>query len=103
MRINQNLHISGSPKGAQNMFSRVRAHIASRLIQEMPVEMDACFNCKALHCDAANFRTCSMRLGRLAEVTGARPRAPFTSNTATAGANQSDRVLTWRLKWRKAQ
>ena len=85
------------------MFSRLKAYVAKHLIEELPVQMDACFDCKALRCDEANFQVCPLRLQRLAEIMNARPRAPFTNNTATAGANQSDREFTWRLNWRKAQ
>ena len=69
------------------MFSRLKAYVAKHLIEELPVQMDACFDCKALRCDEANFQVCPLRLQRLAEITNARSSGPVKRSAAAHDAS----------------
>ena len=46
------------------MFSVIRNFIRTYIVAEVPNEMTACLDCKAVQCTAEEYATCEYRLSR---------------------------------------
>jgi hypothetical protein len=62
-----------------DLLRRVRRFVASwvdrHLVADVPDDLDACEECRELHCPQSRWSTCERRLGRIADLEEWRKRS----------------------------